>query len=93
MHRDLHSGNILLKEQYEAYITDLGLSISFDEKQDGQIHGVLPYLAPEVLKDNTAKESFSEDTSRSSKAFANDACDLVQLKLAGTNPQSDRASG
>ncbi|CAG8817522.1 6765_t:CDS:1, partial [Racocetra fulgida] len=50
IHRDLHSGNILLKEQYEAYITDLGLSISFDEKQDGHIYGVLPYLAPEVLE-------------------------------------------
>ncbi|CAG8517818.1 22925_t:CDS:2 [Cetraspora pellucida] len=50
MHRDLHSGNILLKEQNKAYITDLGLSITFDEKQ-GHIYGVLPYLASEVLKD------------------------------------------
>ncbi|CAG8787632.1 6075_t:CDS:1, partial [Racocetra fulgida] len=32
------------------YITDLGLSISFDEKQEGHVYGVLPYLAPEVLK-------------------------------------------
>ncbi|CAG8798537.1 1554_t:CDS:1, partial [Racocetra fulgida] len=45
----LHSGNILLKEQYEAYI-ELGSSISVDEKQDNNIYGVLPYLAPEVLK-------------------------------------------
>ncbi|CAG8454729.1 10451_t:CDS:1, partial [Racocetra fulgida] len=29
---------------------DLGSSISIDEKQDGHIYGVLPYLAPEVLK-------------------------------------------
>ena len=50
MHWDLYSSNILLKEQYEAYITDLGLSISFDENQDDHIYGVMPYLAPEVLK-------------------------------------------
>ncbi|CAG8775024.1 15055_t:CDS:1, partial [Racocetra fulgida] len=29
---------------------DLDSSISCDEKQDGHIYGVLPYLAPEVLK-------------------------------------------
>ncbi|CAG8505605.1 18003_t:CDS:2 [Racocetra fulgida] len=49
MHRDLHSGNILLKERYEAYI-NFDSSISPDEKQDGHICGVLPYLSPEVLK-------------------------------------------
>src|ERR1043165_6078929 len=49
IHRNLHSGNILIKEGYEAYI-DLGSSISVDEKQDSHIYGVLPYLAPEVLK-------------------------------------------
>ena len=51
LHRDLHPGNILLKENYEAYITDLGLSKPFDEKeQDERIHGVLPYIAPELFQ-------------------------------------------
>src|SRR6185437_10011647 len=51
LHRDLHPGNILLKENYEAYITDLGLSKPLDEKeQDERIHGVLPYIAPELFQ-------------------------------------------
>ncbi|RIB29708.1 kinase-like domain-containing protein [Gigaspora rosea] len=57
LHRDLHPGNILLKENYEAYITDLGLSKPLDEKeQEGRIHGVLPYVAPELLQ----KKSYTE---------------------------------
>ncbi|RIB13399.1 DDE superfamily endonuclease-domain-containing protein [Gigaspora rosea] len=51
LHRDLHSGNILLKENYDAYITDLGLSKPLDEEeQEEHIHGVLPYLAPELFQ-------------------------------------------
>ncbi|CAG8817194.1 3837_t:CDS:1, partial [Cetraspora pellucida] len=46
---DLHSGNILQDLLHNAYITDLGLSTSSDIKQDGKIHGVMPYVAPEVL--------------------------------------------
>ncbi|CAG8782500.1 14421_t:CDS:1, partial [Racocetra fulgida] len=49
MHRDLQPGNILLKERYEAYI-NLDSSTSLDEKQNSHVYGVLPYLAPEVLK-------------------------------------------
>ncbi|RIB09966.1 kinase-like domain-containing protein, partial [Gigaspora rosea] len=53
LHRDLHPGNILLKENYEAYITDLGLSKPLDEKeQEDRIHGVLPYVAPELFQKN-----------------------------------------
>src|SRR5260363_2778 len=53
LHRDLHPGNILLKENYEAYITDLGLSKPLDEnEQDERIHGVLPYIAPELFQKN-----------------------------------------
>ena len=51
LHRDIHPGNILLKEDYEAYITDLGLSKPLDEKeQDEHIHGVLPYIALELFQ-------------------------------------------
>ncbi|RIB06417.1 kinase-like domain-containing protein [Gigaspora rosea] len=49
IHRDLHSGNILLNSLCDAYIADLGLTISADAQSDG-IYGVLPYVAPEVLK-------------------------------------------
>ncbi|CAG8763621.1 9432_t:CDS:1, partial [Ambispora leptoticha] len=49
IHRNLHSENILQDLLNNAYITDLGLSTSSDIKQDGKIHGIMPYIAPEVL--------------------------------------------
>ncbi|RIB11428.1 kinase-like domain-containing protein, partial [Gigaspora rosea] len=63
IHRDLHSGNILLNSLKSAYIADLGLSITaniaskLNLNSDG-IYGVLPYIAPEVLnKHPYTKES------------------------------------
>ncbi|KLL01724.1 MAG: hypothetical protein MRERC_7c007 [Mycoplasmataceae bacterium RC_NB112A] len=60
VHRDLHSGNILnnnssfnirAKKFYHSLITDLGLSQPANfQKQENQIFGVLPYVAPEVLR-------------------------------------------
>ena len=51
LHRDIHPGKILLKKDYEAYITDLGLSKPLDEKeQEDRIYGVLPYIAPELFQ-------------------------------------------
>ena len=58
IHQDLHSGNILNyyrnyknKEFFPSAVSDLGLSqIANYQKQDGQIFGVLPYVAPEVLR-------------------------------------------
>ncbi|CAG8456740.1 5754_t:CDS:10, partial [Racocetra fulgida] len=59
VHRDFHSGNIL-NDSYvsdnkfyspPSYITDFGLSRPANfKKQEGQIFGVLPYVAPEVLQ-------------------------------------------
>jgi serine/threonine protein kinase len=56
IHRDFHSGNILNKldnhtRQVKSYIADLGLSCPINhQKQKEQIFGVLPYVAPEVLR-------------------------------------------
>ncbi|RIB29051.1 kinase-like domain-containing protein [Gigaspora rosea] len=55
VHRDLHSGNILLNSHKSAYITDLGLLITTKSKSDG-IFGILPYIAPEVWE----KQQYTE---------------------------------
>ena len=53
IHADLHSGNILqdrhISKGMQSYISDLGLSRKYDENTSGDIYGVLPYVAPEVL--------------------------------------------
>ncbi|GBB87509.1 hypothetical protein RclHR1_00140013 [Rhizophagus clarus] len=53
IHRDFHCGN-LLNNIYdsEVYITDLGLCQPANVKQgdNKKIYGVLPYMAPEVLR-------------------------------------------
>ena len=50
-HRDLHSGNILNCRFGSSYISDLGFSRPVNYRlEEGQIFGVLPYVAPEVLQ-------------------------------------------
>ena len=50
IHRDFHSGNIL-SGKGKCFITDLGLSRSASSKlEEGKILGVMPYVAPEVLR-------------------------------------------
>ncbi|RIB12624.1 kinase-like domain-containing protein [Gigaspora rosea] len=54
IHADFHSGNILQDQQDEIalYVADLGLSRKTNEKVlEGEIYGVMPYVAPEVLLD------------------------------------------
>ncbi|RIB07583.1 hypothetical protein C2G38_2273795 [Gigaspora rosea] len=52
-HSDFHSSNILLNQNIDgkikSYIADLGLSRTKDDVSEGEICGVLPYVAPEVL--------------------------------------------
>src|SRR5439155_19888684 len=48
IHQDFHSGNILNLGFH--CITDLGLCKPADEKTDKNVYGVLPYVAPEVLR-------------------------------------------
>ncbi|CAI2165341.1 8477_t:CDS:2 [Funneliformis geosporum] len=49
VHKDFHSGNILFNSI--PYISDLGMCQPVNEsKQSEGIYGVLPYIAPEVLR-------------------------------------------
>ncbi|CAI2182458.1 9780_t:CDS:2 [Funneliformis geosporum] len=50
IHRDLHIGNILNHGIGLTYITDLGLCQPVNEADKDKIYGVLPYVAPEVLR-------------------------------------------
>ncbi|GBB95369.1 hypothetical protein RclHR1_02520004 [Rhizophagus clarus] len=55
IHGDFHDGNILMSDDYnEAFIIDLGLckpiSVLQDYDKNNEIYGVLPYMAPEILK-------------------------------------------
>ena len=49
-HQDFHSGNILSIGFANASITDLGLCKPANEESDKTVYGVLPYVAPEVLR-------------------------------------------
>ncbi|RGB41670.1 kinase-like domain-containing protein, partial [Rhizophagus diaphanus] len=54
-HGDFHDGNILMSDNYnELFIIDLGLCkpISDLQASDNEIYGVLPYMAPEILRNN-----------------------------------------
>ena len=53
IHHDFHCGNILSKDNKYTLITDLGLckpANEKSEKSEKRIYGVLPYVAPEVLR-------------------------------------------
>lgn len=55
VHRDFHSGNILLSSTDAIYVTDLGLckpmhEYTSSETENRKVYGVLPYVAPEVLR-------------------------------------------
>ncbi|POG69403.1 kinase-like domain-containing protein, partial [Rhizophagus irregularis DAOM 181602=DAOM 197198] len=54
IHQDFHCGNILSDFNKEAFITDLGLcqpaNVKSSQNNNKKIYGVLPYVAPEVLR-------------------------------------------
>src|SRR5688572_24355344 len=50
-HGDFHPGNLLFKDKNNLLITDLGLCKPVNvNSQSNNIYGVMPYVAPEVLK-------------------------------------------
>src|ERR1043166_8291651 len=50
IHRDLHSGNILYENDWDVVISDLGISKSSMDNDDGEVYGVISYMAPEILQ-------------------------------------------
>src|SRR4051794_2846400 len=53
VHRDFHMGNILLghdKNRVFPFISDMGLCGEVGNVDTTKIYGVMPYVAPEVLR-------------------------------------------
>jgi serine/threonine protein kinase len=53
VHGDFHDGNILISDNYEIFISDLGLCKPINNlhcKSTNEIYGVLPFMAPEILR-------------------------------------------
>jgi serine/threonine protein kinase len=54
VHCDFHTGNILFKDTYywvtSNYISDMGSCGEVDNVDETKIYGVMPYVAPEVLR-------------------------------------------
>ncbi|RGB26121.1 kinase-like domain-containing protein [Rhizophagus diaphanus] len=48
---NLHGGNLLVEDEMNVSISDMGPSyINFENRNLNQIYGVLPYIAPEILR-------------------------------------------
>lgn len=63
VHRDVKMGNILLSENGDLKLTDFGLSVLFEERDEesrGRLDGTPNYLPPEMILKN--KITFSNDT-------------------------------
>ncbi|GBC02271.1 hypothetical protein RclHR1_04530013 [Rhizophagus clarus] len=51
LHKDLHSGNIVMTDIINSWITDFGLCKPISaNRAEKAVYGVLPYVAPEVLR-------------------------------------------
>ncbi|RIB08053.1 kinase-like domain-containing protein, partial [Gigaspora rosea] len=61
VHKDFHSGNIVNQNLFYPYITDFGLckpvSPNSDSNDSNDLFGVLPYIAPELLRALFKKKS------------------------------------
>src|SRR3954453_2256451 len=79
LHRDFHCGNIMITSDVYTAMGDLGLCHPI--VGEGQVCGVLPYLAPEIIK----KQEFSKASDIYSFAF------IMWEISSGMKPFSDRA--
>jgi serine/threonine protein kinase len=57
VHRDFHSGNILIDNSFNAYISDMGLCSEIGNIDESKIYGVMSYVAPEVLRGKTYSQA------------------------------------
>ncbi|RIA93125.1 hypothetical protein C1645_819749 [Glomus cerebriforme] len=61
IHRDFHVGNILFKDIFywitSNYISDMGLCGEVDNIDKTKIYGVMPYVAPEVLRGKSSSQA------------------------------------
>src|ERR1051325_9086512 len=51
VHKYLHSGNVLIHDDH-AFVGDLGLCSKIQDNDSTSLYGVMPYVAPEVLRGN-----------------------------------------
>src|SRR2546421_642765 len=56
-HHDLHPGNVLIVSEIETVITDFSLERHVLDSLNSKVYGVLPYLAPEILKHQLYSEA------------------------------------
>lgn len=59
VHCDLHSGNILVQGKC-CRVTDFGLCGPVDDKSFNKVYGIIPYIAPEVLRKLNKKTKESD---------------------------------
>ncbi|GES83757.1 kinase-like domain-containing protein [Rhizophagus clarus] len=60
VHKDFHSGNILFSNIFNTFISDLGMcqpANSENKSLKKGIYGVLPYMAPEILRGGRYEKS------------------------------------
>ncbi|PKC66277.1 hypothetical protein RhiirA1_459935 [Rhizophagus irregularis] len=97
IHRDFHSGNILLAHQ-TWLICDLGLSLPANYSlSNNEVYGVIPYIAPEIFKGGAfSKESdiysigmIMWELTTGCKPFANidHDVDLIYKIIDGKQPE------
>ncbi|CAB5386674.1 unnamed protein product [Rhizophagus irregularis] len=87
VHKNLHGGNLLIEDKKistDARIGDVGLygpCYYHENKKSGQIYGVLPYIAPEVLR--------GEDYSTASDIYSFGI--IMNILTTGKRPWHNRA--
>uniref|UniRef100_U9SVC0 Protein kinase domain-containing protein n=1 Tax=Rhizophagus irregularis (strain DAOM 181602 / DAOM 197198 / MUCL 43194) TaxID=747089 RepID=U9SVC0_RHIID len=94
IHGNLHGGNLLIEDEdtsTDARIGDIGLHgpCNNENKSSDQIYGVLPYVAPEVLRGenySTASDMYSIGIIINTLATAKDICNGERFEIPEDTP-------